>query len=210
MSGYSNSPYYDTAIQAADQYGVPENVFTELIGSESSFNPNAVSPTGATGIAQFTQGTANQYGVTRTDPTSSLTGAAHYLSDLFAKLGSWTSAVLAYKGADSPINQNLYGKSGTALLSSGLTSALANPSSAATSASGGTSTGTSGGSATNQAGSQTSPDTSASSNTSGCTSFISTPAACITAALTELGLIILALVVLAVGVYLIAKKEEGT
>lgn len=56
-------------------------------------------------------------------------------------------------------------------------------------------------------GSQTSPDNSASSNSSGCTGWISTPVACITATLTELGFILLALVVIAVGLFLFYEKE---
>lgn len=36
---------------------------TNLIGKESSFRPDAVSPTGATGLAQFTRGTGKQYGL---------------------------------------------------------------------------------------------------------------------------------------------------
>ncbi|MBA5802138.1 transglycosylase SLT domain-containing protein [Rhizobium changzhiense] len=51
---------------------------TNLIGKESSFNPNAVSPTGATGLAQFTRGTGSQYGLVsdrgdmRKDPVANL------------------------------------------------------------------------------------------------------------------------------------------
>ncbi|TBZ07758.1 transglycosylase SLT domain-containing protein [Rhizobium leguminosarum] len=51
---------------------------TNLIGRESSFNPNAVSPTGATGLAQFTRGTGSQYGLVsdrgdmRKDPVANL------------------------------------------------------------------------------------------------------------------------------------------
>lgn len=51
---------------------------TNLIGHESSFNPNAVSPTGATGLAQFTRGTGKQYGLVgpngdqRADPVANL------------------------------------------------------------------------------------------------------------------------------------------
>lgn len=51
---------------------------TNLIGKESSFDPNAVSPTGATGLAQFTRGTGKQYGLVsdqgdmRKDPVANL------------------------------------------------------------------------------------------------------------------------------------------
>lgn len=56
-------------------------------------------------------------------------------------------------------------------------------------------------------GTQTSPDASASSNASGCTGWISTPVACITASLTELGLIILGLLVLGVGLWMLGERE---
>lgn len=51
---------------------------TNLVGKESSFNPTAVSPTGATGLAQFTRGTGKQYGLVgpdgdqRADPVANL------------------------------------------------------------------------------------------------------------------------------------------
>jgi hypothetical protein len=140
MADYSNSPYYSAAISAADQYGVPENIFVQLIGSESSFNPNP-GPNGSPyafgnpayggGIAQFIPSTAQSMGVNRLDPVSSLNGAASYLSSLFNRFGSWTAAVLSYKGASDPVNQSLFGTSGTGLLNADLQNALANPSTVA-------------------------------------------------------------------------------
>src|SRR5262245_51006242 len=39
--------------QAAADNGLPVELFTRLIWQESRFNPNAISPRGALGIAQF-------------------------------------------------------------------------------------------------------------------------------------------------------------
>lgn len=131
MSDYSSSPYYATAIAAADQYNVPENVFVQLIGSESSFSPtpgpggspyNAGNPSFGGGIAQFIPSTASSLGVDRLDPTSSLYGAASYLSSLYQRAGSWAGAVALYKGTGQQ-----YG--GSVGAGSPLAQALANPSS---------------------------------------------------------------------------------
>src|SRR3984957_7966917 len=43
--------------------GLPPDFFTKLIWRESSFRPNAVSPAGAQGVAQFMPGTANERGL---------------------------------------------------------------------------------------------------------------------------------------------------
>src|SRR4051794_33290034 len=43
--------------------GLPPDFFTKLIWRESSFRPNAVSPAGAQGVAQFMPGTATERGL---------------------------------------------------------------------------------------------------------------------------------------------------
>ena len=48
---------------AAAKYGVPAQEARAMAWIESRGDPNAVSPTGATGLFQFTQGTAAQYGL---------------------------------------------------------------------------------------------------------------------------------------------------
>ena len=89
--------------QAAAQYGVPWPVLQQLIQGESSWNANiGCNSSGACGIAQFIASTAATYGVDVNDPTSSLYGAAHYLSDLYAQDGSWVAALTAYSGGCSP------------------------------------------------------------------------------------------------------------
>ncbi len=101
ISGASNLSFdqlHHIAIQAANAYGVPVQPFLDQIGAESGFNPGARSPTGPIGIAQFSSRTARAYGVNPRDPTSSLYGAAHYMSDLHRRLGSWQRAVAGYVG----------------------------------------------------------------------------------------------------------------
>jgi hypothetical protein len=136
MADWTTSPYYPTAIAAADAYGVPENIFTQLIGSESGFNPNPgpggspyafANPSYGGGIAQFIPSTAASMGINRLDPTSSLYGAAQYLSQLYQKTGSWLSAVTSYKGIGNATNTALFGAAGSSLPAN-LSAAIANPS----------------------------------------------------------------------------------
>ena len=50
---------------SAKAEGLPVDFFTKLIWRESSFRPNAVSPAGAQGVAQFMPGTASERGLDR-------------------------------------------------------------------------------------------------------------------------------------------------
>lgn len=95
---------YQQAIQAAQTYGVPPDLFTSIIAGESNWNPNAVSSTGAQGLGQVLPSTARQpgYGVTPLsnpfDATSNLNFSAQYLAALRNRSGSWSGAVNAYSG----------------------------------------------------------------------------------------------------------------
>src|SRR5882762_2105334 len=53
-----------TLAKAAADNELPEELFTRLIWQESRFDPAAVSPAGAQGIAQFMPGTAAMRGLT--------------------------------------------------------------------------------------------------------------------------------------------------
>jgi len=99
------NPYYGDILGASQQYGVPFPILYNLFGAESGYNPGAVSSAGATGLAQFMPGTANQYGVNPLDPSSSIYGAAHYLSDLYQQTGSWAAALGAYSGQGPQLQQ---------------------------------------------------------------------------------------------------------
>lgn len=95
---------------AAKKYGLPENVLTDVIQGESSFNPNiGCNSSNACGIAQFIPGTAKEYGVDVNDANSSIFGAAHYLSDLRNSTGSLGTALTRYSGgctAAKPCNSS--------------------------------------------------------------------------------------------------------
>jgi Transglycosylase SLT domain len=69
---------------------VPENrraYVTNLISHESGFNPNSVSPTGATGLGQFTRRTGAQYGLVgpgfdnRKDPVANINAIVQLTND---------------------------------------------------------------------------------------------------------------------------------
>lgn len=83
------------------QAGVPED-FAYLPHVESSFQLNARSSAGATGVWQFTKGAARTYMTNhpaldeRLDPVLAAKGAARYLSDAYDRLGDWALATTSY------------------------------------------------------------------------------------------------------------------
>lgn len=92
-----SSDYVAIARQAAASAGIPPEYFVRQINEESSFNPNAVSPAGAVGIAQFLPSTAASLGINPYDPVSSLYGAARYMAQLDnSYAGDYAKALAAY------------------------------------------------------------------------------------------------------------------
>jgi soluble lytic murein transglycosylase-like protein len=64
--------------------------------AESNFNPYAVSPAGAAGIAQFMPGTAAMYGLDDPfDPAQAIDAQAHLMADLLEQFGGDVSLALA-------------------------------------------------------------------------------------------------------------------
>lgn len=99
--------YGPIAVSAAQMYGVPTNLFLAQIYQESSFNPFATSSSSsATGIAQFINGTANEFGLDPTDPVASLYAAAQYDSQLYngPANGSWANVMQLYGTGTSSAN----------------------------------------------------------------------------------------------------------
>ena len=72
-----------TLAEAAADNELPEEFFTRLIWQESRFDPGAVSPAGAQGIAQFMPQTAKTRGLTNAfEPLQALRESASYLREL--------------------------------------------------------------------------------------------------------------------------------
>lgn len=87
---------YDAMSAAACAAGIPVGLFDALILSESAYNPDAVSPKRAYGLAQLMPGTAAGLGVDRFDPLQNLEGGARYLRAQLDNFGQVHLALAAY------------------------------------------------------------------------------------------------------------------
>jgi soluble lytic murein transglycosylase-like protein len=101
-SVYAN--YHTLARYDAQQAGIDPTLFERQIQQESGFNPLAISPAGAIGIAQFMPATAKGLGINPYDPISSLQGAARYMARLVASYqGSYAKALAAYNAGPGAV-----------------------------------------------------------------------------------------------------------
>ncbi len=99
------SQYVGIARQDAVDAGISPDYFVRQIYQESSFNPNAVSPAGAVGIAQFLPSTAAGLGINPWDPISALKGAARLMANS-ARIygGDYAKALAAYNAGSGTVN----------------------------------------------------------------------------------------------------------
>ena len=100
-----DSPYLSVAHDAAVKAGVDPLVFTWQIFAESSFNPNAASPAGAEGIAQFQPETAAGLGIDPWNPTQALAAAANDDAGHLQQFAEQATSLAAHYGG----NQSRYG-----------------------------------------------------------------------------------------------------
>ena len=103
-----------TLAQAAADNDLPVEFFTRLIWQESRFNPQAVSPKGAQGIAQFMPSTASHRGLADPfEPLLALRESASYLRELRATFGGNLGlAAAAYNAGPGRIEAWLAGRGG--------------------------------------------------------------------------------------------------
>ncbi len=102
-----------TLAQAAADNELPEEFFTRLIWQESRFDPAAVSPAGAQGIAQFMPQTAAMRGLTNAfEPLQALRESASYLRELRSTFhGNLGLAAAAYNAGPNQVEAWLAGRS---------------------------------------------------------------------------------------------------
>ncbi|MGL4525679.1 MAG: lytic transglycosylase domain-containing protein, partial [Aestuariivirga sp.] len=95
----------------ASAHGLPEHFFARLIWKESLFDPGAVSPKGAQGIAQFMPGTAKRRNLDDPfDPKAALAASAAYLAELRSMFGNLGHATAAYNSGEDRTRRWLAGK----------------------------------------------------------------------------------------------------
>ncbi|HEU5383753.1 MAG TPA: lytic transglycosylase domain-containing protein [Ktedonobacteraceae bacterium] len=99
-----SNDYVSIARQAATSAGINPDLFVRQIQQESGFNPGAVSPAGAVGIAQFMPTTAAGMGVNPYDPTSALYGGARLMAQLSNEFGgNYAKALAAYNAGPGAV-----------------------------------------------------------------------------------------------------------
>lgn len=98
------SQYIAIARQDAMNAGISPDYFVRQINLESGFDPNAVSPSGAVGIAQFLPSTAAGLGVNPWDPIQALRGAANVMASYSKNYGgNYAMALAAYNGGSGTV-----------------------------------------------------------------------------------------------------------
>ena len=91
-------------LEAAARWSVPAALLAAQLMAESGFDPLAVSPAGAQGIAQFMPSTAASYGLENPfDPVAAIDAQAHLMSDLLRQFGSPELALAAYNAGPGAV-----------------------------------------------------------------------------------------------------------
>jgi len=93
------------AAQDATDAGFPAAIFVAQIDQESGFNPHALSPKGAEGIAQIEPATAAAWGVDPWNPEAALRAAANAMAGYLRQFGSVDLALAAYDAGPGAVQQ---------------------------------------------------------------------------------------------------------
>lgn len=101
--GPGAGPFMEMARAAARRHNVPEDLFLRLVHQESRWNPAAVSPKGARGLAQLMPDTARLLRVDPDDPRQNLDGGARYLRMMYDRFGNWRLALAAYNAGPEAV-----------------------------------------------------------------------------------------------------------
>jgi hypothetical protein len=104
LPSFVPTEFRDPILRSAARWNVSPALMAGQLMAESGFDPNAGSPAGAQGIAQFMPGTAASYGLTDPyDPVAAIDAEAHLMSDLINQFGSPELALAAYNAGPAPV-----------------------------------------------------------------------------------------------------------
>jgi len=96
--------YRAMLLRAATHWNVSAALLAAQLMAESNFDPNAGSPAGAQGIAQFMPSTAAAYGLRNPyDPVEAIDAQAHLMSDLLRQFDDPALALAAYNAGPAPV-----------------------------------------------------------------------------------------------------------
>jgi hypothetical protein len=102
----SRIPYAAQIRSAAIANGIDPLLLASLVYAESSFDPQAVSRTGAQGLTQLLPGTARDLGVTDSfDVAQNLNGGARYLATQLKEFGRVDMALAAYNAGPGTVGR---------------------------------------------------------------------------------------------------------
>jgi len=91
-------------LASAMKWNVSAALLAAQLYAESGFDPNARSPVGAQGIAQFMPATAASYGLDNPyDPAAAIDAQGHLMSDLLKQFGSPSLALAAYNAGPGAV-----------------------------------------------------------------------------------------------------------
>lgn len=93
-----------TILRSAARWNVSAPLLAAQLMAESGFNPRAVSPAGAQGIAQFMPATARAYGLRNPfDPVAAIDAQARLMSELLRRFRSVPLALAAYNAGPGAV-----------------------------------------------------------------------------------------------------------
>lgn len=107
MAQYTTAQIQAMIAAEAQRQGLDPNLALQVAAHESSFNPAAVSSTGAEGLFQLEPATAADLGVSDPfDPMQNIAGGVRYLKQMLDRYnGDLTMALEAYNGGMRHVDQ---------------------------------------------------------------------------------------------------------
>jgi hypothetical protein len=104
LPAYVPAQFREPLLRAAARWDVSAALLAAQLMAESNFNPFAVSPAGAQGIAQFMPATAAAYGLDDPfDAAAAIDAQAHLMADLLEQFDSIPLALAAYNAGPAPV-----------------------------------------------------------------------------------------------------------